>query len=220
MFNDFKGYDENFKMVEISIPPTLLISSIGVIKDKLKCQTLDFKFAGNVIYILGITKNETAASAYFAYLKDSNMPVGGLGFIPSVDAEKSVKLYRQYESALSKGLIASGISIERGGLAIALAKSAIAGKLGCAISLANVAQENIDRDDIILYSHTQGRFLVSVNKNFVPEFEKEFSGSIISQIGNVTDDDNVVVNGLDGNLLFKISLDEMDYYYRKTFAGF
>jgi phosphoribosylformylglycinamidine synthase len=226
MFNDFKGYDENFERIEISIPPTLLISSIGVIKDKLKCQTLDFKFAGDVIYILGITKDETAASEYFSYLKSANISIDGLGFIPSVDAEKSVKLYRQYESALNKGLIASGISIERGGLAIALAKSSLAGKLGCTVSLANVIQENIDgidkidRDDIILYSETQGRFLVSVNKDFVAQFEKEFSDSIISEIGYVMDDNNVVVNGLDGKLLFNLSLDEIDSYYRKTFAEF
>ena len=33
MFNDFKGYDKN-NPIKISIPPTLLISSIGIV-DKL-----------------------------------------------------------------------------------------------------------------------------------------------------------------------------------------
>src|SRR6185369_15331012 len=43
MFNDFSGFDEKGKPLKISIPPTLLISTIGVIKDVSKVVSEDVK---------------------------------------------------------------------------------------------------------------------------------------------------------------------------------
>ncbi len=59
MFNDFRGYDEDFNEVMISIPPTLLVSSIGVVEDRMSCQTLDFKCAGDLVYVLGETEQSS-----------------------------------------------------------------------------------------------------------------------------------------------------------------
>lgn len=53
MFNDFKGYDEKGNPVAISIPPTLLISAIGVMNDFKKSVSPEFKMAGDVMYVLG-----------------------------------------------------------------------------------------------------------------------------------------------------------------------
>ena len=53
MFNDFKGFNENGKPIKISIPPTLLASSIAVINDIKKVVSLDAKIPGDFVYILG-----------------------------------------------------------------------------------------------------------------------------------------------------------------------
>ena len=59
MFNDFKGYDEKGSPVEISIPPTLLISAVSVMPDLNKAKSPpEFKNTGDVIYLLGETKDE------------------------------------------------------------------------------------------------------------------------------------------------------------------
>lgn len=63
MFNDFRGFDEKGNSVKISIPPTLLISAIGIVEDVRKSVTLDFKFPGDLIYMLEGTKKAYDALA-------------------------------------------------------------------------------------------------------------------------------------------------------------
>ena len=55
---------------KISIPPTLLISSIGQINDVQKSVTVPFKSSGDLIYIIGKTKDELGASAYYRLLAE------------------------------------------------------------------------------------------------------------------------------------------------------
>ena len=174
MFNDFKGYDEDFNEVLISIPPTLLVSSIGVVEDKMTCQTLDFKVAGDLVYVIGETADETGGSEYLAMMGEKIEGSKYIGNdVPKVEAEKFSTIYRAYHQAMKKGLIASGISIERGGLGLAIAKSALGGELGCDLDLANLPVKEVTRTDTMLYSESQGRFLVSVNPKRKDEFEKE-----------------------------------------------
>ena len=55
MFNDFKGYNKKGHPVKISIPPTLLISSIGIV-DKISYLTKITPEVGDLIFIIGKTK--------------------------------------------------------------------------------------------------------------------------------------------------------------------
>ena len=50
MFNDFKGFDEKGNPVKISVPPTLLISSIGLIEDVMK--TVQLTLNSQVIWFI------------------------------------------------------------------------------------------------------------------------------------------------------------------------
>lgn len=63
MFNDFYGFDEIGNSVKISIPPTLLISAIGIVGDTRKSVTLDFKFPGDLIYMIEGTRKACDALA-------------------------------------------------------------------------------------------------------------------------------------------------------------
>ena len=101
MFNDFKGFNAKGEPIKISIPPTLLISAIGVIPDVTKTVTEDFKNPGDLVYLLS---GETAQ-------------------------------YRKYYKAVHKNLVASAISIGRGGIEVALAKAAIGGMLGLEVKV-------------------------------------------------------------------------------------
>jgi len=132
MFNDFKGYDEKGKEVKISVPPTLLISSIGIINNSLKAISIDIKFPEDLIYVLGETKEELGGSEYFEYLKTSQ------GKTPKVDAKKNRAMYKDFYKASQKGLITSSIAVTRGGMGVALAKMAIAGDLGIEVDLSKI----------------------------------------------------------------------------------
>ncbi len=221
MFNDFKGYDENFKEVEISIPPTLLISSIGVVEDVLKCQTMDFKFGGDLIYIVGETSRELGGSEYSLYRGEADGIEGFVGEnVPQVDSVINKKIYTAVERAIKSGLVSSSTSIERGGLAVALAKSSISGGLGVRIDLKDVAVSGTLRDDELLYSESQGRLVLTVAPDKKTDFEKAFSGVSISMIGNVSEDEAFVVKGQKGSTIIVSEVRSLNESYRKTLGKY
>lgn len=212
MFNDFSGFDKEGKPIKISVPPTLLISSIGVIKDVTKSASLDPKFTGDLVYIIGETKDETGGSEYFL----ANGFTGNK--IPKVDIETALKTYKKFEEATDKRLISSALSFGIGGLIIALAKKTIAGMLGMEIDLSLVPKSaDISREDFLFFSETQTRFLVTIDPKRKPEFEKLFTGITFAQIGKITNDENLIIKGFLGQEIIKANLTELNKHYRKTF---
>ena len=213
MFNDFKGYDENDKPLKISIPPTLLISSIGVINDINKVVSLDLKRSGDLIYIIGETGEELGGSEYFNLHKS----VGNS--VPKVDAEKNKKIYDLFFKAVQKNLIASSISIGRGGLGIALAKTSMGGKLGININLKNIFGK-ITRNDYVLYSESQGRILVSIDPKNKKQFENNFKNISYTLIGKVTDKKTFEIIGLNNKKIINLKTDELEESYKSTFKNY
>lgn len=199
MFNDFHGFDADFNEIRISIPPTLLISSLGVIEDINICQTLDFKFPGMPIYLLGETSSELGGSEYLAMRGEEERGEAYLGTeVPEIKTDDFVRQYRFVERAMRERLVSSSISVERGGLGVALARSSMAGETGCRIYLEKVPVAGAMREDTLLFSESQGRIILSV----YPEAEEHFislAGDIpLSRIGETTDDGMISLCRLDG----------------------
>ncbi|HQP49774.1 MAG TPA: AIR synthase-related protein [Spirochaetota bacterium] len=221
MFNDFHGYDADFNEVKISIPPTLLISSIGVVEDVRRCQTIDFKFPGDLLYCAGMTKPEMGGSEYLALMGER---LSGSRYIgnraPSVQADDNIALYRAVEEAMKRGYIASSISIERGGLGVALGKSAMAGMKGCSIDLSKIPAGEPLRDDDLLFSESQGRFLFSVNPQNKDEFEVLFDGMPLALIGTVSHTGMIEVKGMEGGTVISTDVDALQGSYKSTFKDF
>lgn len=217
MFNDFRGYDENHEPVEISIPPTLLISSIGVMNDIRKAMTIDFKVPGDLIYIVGETKDETGCSEYNALIGERHSGKAYTGVnVPGVDAEISALSCRKIESAINDGLIASCISVERGGLGVASAKSGIAGEMGFELNLDAMPEGRTLRNDILLYSESQGRFIVSVAPSMNKLFEERMAGTCCILAGLVRNDTRILIRGREGNTVIDSGIDKAGSSYRKT----
>lgn len=192
MFNDFKGYDEEGKQIKISVPPTLLISSIGVIDDVYKTVTPEFKKGGDLIFLLGDTNNELGGSEYFKMISNNNPNKIGT-VTPKVNLEKNIKIYKALEKAISKGLVNSAISINSGGLGIALAKSSIAGMLGCEISIKNI-KGDADEAYQKLFSESQGRVVVSISPKNMKKFDSLMKGVSYSKIGKVLNNSKFIIS--------------------------
>jgi phosphoribosylformylglycinamidine synthase len=166
MFNDFKGFDNKGKPVKISAPPTMLASSIGVIPNVDQAISLAPKAVGDLVYLIGESKDELGAGEYYDEL-------GHLGKnVPQVNGQQFLKYYKRYDRAAREKLIASAIALNYGGLGVALAKKAIAGQMGMDIDLSGFDL----RSDTMLYSETPGRILVTVAPQNKKAFEKGFSG--------------------------------------------
>ncbi len=208
MFNDFRGFDANGKNVHIAALPTVLVSAIGVIPDVAKAMTLDFKRVGDLVYLIGETNDELGGSEYYSLL-------GHVGKnVPIVNAKKNAKAYDALSKAIQNDFVSSAISVGRGGLAAALAKSAIGGKLGAEINLAKITGK-AKEPDAILFSESQGRILVSVRRSAQKEFEKNFKGIALTHIGEVVQDSSLSITL--PKTKTEVSLSALNESYRSFF---
>ncbi len=187
MFNDFKGYDANGKPIKISAPPTLLVSSIGVIPNVLNSISLAPKAEGDLVYILGETKDELGASEYY----DMNGVLGNN--VPETDTHQNLRLYKLYARASRDRLISSALAVGYGGLGVTLAKKAIAGGFGLDIDLSKL---NL-RADKALFSESTGRIVVTIAPQNKKAFEKAFKGfEQCHYVGSVAFSENLFIRDI------------------------
>lgn len=220
MFNDFKGFDENSSPLKISVPPTLLISSMSVVPDSKKCVSMDAKFEGDLVYVLGATKDELGASEYYRMQAEkSGDKEAILGSVPKVDRDSAKKLYQILSGVIEKGSIASVQPVGLGGLGVALAKVCIAGRLGAKLELSKLSLEGMERNDSVLFSESQSRFVVTIAPGKKAEFERALEGNSFAEIGVVS---GMVfeVTGLKGSLVVNTPLAELEEAYKKTLRDY
>jgi len=219
MFNDFKGFDEEGNPVKISVLPTLLVSTIGVMQDSRKAVSIDSKFAGDLVYVLGTTRNELGGSEYFAMKGEQERGKKFIGNnVPKVDADVNKAIYQSLTKAIDEGLVSSAISVHRGGLGVALAKTAIAGQLGLDIDIKKIPSY-CSREDFTLFSESQGRLVVTINPKYQERFEKTIMPNMFDRVGIVREDNNFVIWGNQGGIV-ATTVDELAESYKSTFRGY
>jgi phosphoribosylformylglycinamidine synthase len=194
----------------LSIPGTLLITAVGVIPDVRNAITMDFKEPGNPIYVLGVTKNELGGSHYYMAL--------GLkgGVIPSVDVKTAKLIIDRLVDAIDLGYVKACHDCSEGGLAVALAESSFSGGLGAEVMLSRVPVDEVDRDDRILFSESNSRFIVEVSKHSVQGFEKLMTDIPCSRVGFVKPNSNLAVYGLNGRI-YEENIWELKKAWKSTF---
>jgi phosphoribosylformylglycinamidine (FGAM) synthase-like enzyme len=174
MKNDYISGD--FK---ISIPPTVLFSVIGKIDDVRKAVTMDVKAPGDLVYVVGITHNELGGSEYYAmhgYIGNQ---------VPQVRAHEAKELYQRLHAAIMERVVASCHDCSDGGLGVALAESAFAGGWGMEVDLDRVPATAVERDDYLLFSESQSRFIVTVHPPKKEAFTSIMGGTCFAEIGRV-----------------------------------
>jgi phosphoribosylformylglycinamidine synthase subunit PurSL len=196
--------DYHIGETKISIPPTVLFTAVGIVPDVRLAVTPDFKRGGDSIYVMGITRDETGGSEYFA----------ARGFVgnkaPKVaDPELAIKMYRALHRAVLSQLVASCHDLSDGGLGVALAESAFSGGLGARLTLGDLALEGVDRDDVALFSETPCRFVVSVRQEKQRAFEQAMKGFPVALVGEVTEEPRLTVTGLGGHVLVDADIWEL-----------
>ncbi|MBN2397552.1 MAG: phosphoribosylformylglycinamidine synthase, partial [Deltaproteobacteria bacterium] len=194
---------------KISIPPTLLFSTMGKIDDVRKAVTMDAKKPGDLVYVLGVTRAELGGSEWFALH-------GFIGnAVPQVDAQGAQKLYRALGRAIETGLVASCHDCSDGGLGVALAEVAFAGGVGVDIALSLVPREEIERDDYLLFSESQSRFVVTVSPEAREGFEKIMAGNICACVGKVSQGKTLRIIGIHGTTIIEEDIDSLKEAWQK-----
>jgi phosphoribosylformylglycinamidine synthase II len=178
---------------KVSGLPTLLFTVSTVIEDTGKCVTMDAKFPGDLVYVLGETKNELGGSEYYQMM-------GSVGLhVPRLNPEEVLPSYQALHRSVHDGLVSSCHAVMRGGLAVHLAMVAMGGELGMEILLNRIPAEKGLRTSQVLYSESCGRFVVTVAPANKDRFEKGFAGLNARQVGVISDSTRVLVADGDGN---------------------
>jgi phosphoribosylformylglycinamidine synthase len=197
--------DSTMGGVKISVPPTLLVSAIGQIDDVTRSITLEPKAAGDVVFILGSTDEDTGGSEYFRLLGERDGLAPGPGQpqsyvgnrVPDVDFEATLPLYRALEQATRRGWVRSAATPSRGGWGLTFARLVIASGLGLEIDVASCLGSSGVRPDRFLFSESAGRFLVTVSAEDADTFAEPFDGMPCWRVGVVREDTRLVLRAGD-----------------------
>ena len=161
--NEYLGADG----LRHAIPPTLLISAIGVVQDVTQSITMDLKEAGNFIYLIGDFSAEQKS-------------------VPDVPSSTS-QVYRALHQAITNGLVRSAHDLSEGGLAVASAEMCIGGRLGVELNIESSA----------LFTEVNGCLLVEVSPASSPAFENQFANLPFSKIGKVASNPTLKISNVE-----------------------
>ncbi len=208
--------------VKISIPPTLLFSVIAKVDDVTKAVSIDVKQVGSRVYLLGVTRDELGGSELFRLLGDAPIrggtkPRAALGnAVPRVYLEETLPLYRAVQTAIERELLLSCHAVTRGGLAVALARTALGGRLGLDLDLDHDEHLQALSGSSALFSESTGRLVVTLDAARCSEFEALLPEGSFAAIGEVTQEPSLRVRHR-GRSVVETSLDVVERVWKETF---
>jgi phosphoribosylformylglycinamidine synthase len=219
----------------IAIPGTLLISAMAVMEDVSAAISMDLKEPGDLIFVVGNTFEEMGGSHYYH--------VNGVhgGEVPKVAPKYAKALMEKLSRAIGKGLVRSAHDCSEGGIAVAAAEMAFAGGFGIEMRLEKVPfkeghkvtrpvrseaepprrGQGHKRNDTILFSESNTRFIVEVPKKYKKKFRAVMKGAPVGLIGEVTKERKLKIIGLDGkSVVVNAALKELKEAWQSPFKNY
>ncbi len=163
----------------ITIPPTMLITALGIVEDVRRCVTMDAKRAGNVLLVVGAETSAAMGAAHLWEVVDAagthgvagargvagapspGPPRGEGGRIPRLDVAQAAATARLVATLIADGLVVSAHDCSEGGLLVAAAEMAFAGRVGLEVDLASLPCA-VEDDVVACFAETPGRYLLEV----------------------------------------------------------
>lgn len=138
--------------------PTPTIGMLGIMEDKSHHMTLDFKYKGDLIYLIGESQDDLNSSEYLCnVLGVKNTPA------PHFNLEAEFALHQFLKHMIQNNLINAAHDVSDGGLWVTLAEMGMSAKLGF-----DIETPLEFRKDAFLFGESQSRVVVTV-----PERDKD-----------------------------------------------
>ncbi|AIZ59331.1 phosphoribosylformylglycinamidine synthase subunit PurL [Bacillus safensis] len=180
-----------------AIYPTPVIGMVGLVEDTAHITTQSFQQAGDVIFVIGETKEEFAGSEL------QKMTEGRIyGKAPEIDLDVELTRQEALLAAIQNGLVQSAHDVSEGGLGVALAESTFGTDgLGAHIQMDLNSEAS-------LFSETQSRFVVTVK----PEHREAFAAAVkdAKEVGTVTNDGVFTVKNQEGQQWIHAAVNELE----------
>lgn len=164
--------------VEVPVFPTPTIGMIGLVEDKDRVMTLDFKQKGDLIFVVGDSVNDISSSEYLAsYHGIKASPA------PYFDLEKEYAMQHMVKGLIQNELVNAVHDVADGGLFVSLVEMSIPRELGF-----DIVTDSEIREDAFLFGEGQGRVVVTVSEDQEEEFIEFMmdSGVNFTLLGHVT----------------------------------
>ncbi|MAT68063.1 MAG: hypothetical protein CMJ58_00910 [Planctomycetaceae bacterium] len=185
--NEFSFVDESGAKQTIAIPPSLLISALGQVDDVAKCVSMDLKQPGNLLFVVGVTREELGGSHYALV----NNLIGGA--VPTVDPPRAKATFAAIHAAIDAGLLASCHDCSEGGLAAAVAEMAFAGGYGVDADFDAAPVDGDVTPAGRLFSESNTRFVCEVTEANAAAFAQTLANIPHAKLGVVGHDDRVKI---------------------------
>ncbi|HEY3387101.1 MAG TPA: phosphoribosylformylglycinamidine synthase subunit PurL, partial [Saprospiraceae bacterium] len=168
--------------------PTPTIGMVGLVEHKEHATTLSFKKAGDVILMLGTLPTNMDSSVYIKEIHGQRLTP-----CPEFNLDNEFKLHEAITALITNGLLSGAHDISEGGLFVSLTESAVAGSLGYAVQLPSGV-----RKDLSLFSESQGRIVISLDKENLTKAEDLLrkQGIPVVRLGTVTEH-GIAIDDLD-----------------------
>ena len=172
----------------IKIPPTLLISGIGIVDDVRTCVTMDFKGVGNSVVVVGATQESLVGSHYAEVYgcADKNLP--------RVDLELGPRIAGTMHSLIKRELVESVHDCSDGGLLVAIAEMCIAGGLGVALDLSPFTDLS---PQTLLFAESPSRFVIEVSPSNLRAVQSQFAEIPLAVVGKTRGERTLDIDGLE-----------------------
>ena len=145
---------------EVPVFPTPTIGMIGILEDRNKMMTLNFKDSGDQIFLIGKSVNDIGCSEYlYSCQKVKYSPA------PYFNLDEEYEVQSLVRKLIDKRLVNAVHDVSDGGLFITLMECALAGNIGF-----NIESDADIRMDAFLFGEAQGRIAVTVNQEQLDEF--------------------------------------------------
>lgn len=168
--------------VDVPVFPTPTIGMMGIVTSKKNVTTLAFQEEGDLIYLLGESKDDINSSEYlYAYHKVKQSPA------PFFDLDTEFVLQQQLTEIISNGLVQSAHDCADGGLFMTLMESSMPNNLGFSIT-----SDSDFRKDAFLFGEAQSRVVVSVKKENKETFEAAIKSTAYTYLGEVVGKNMVI----------------------------
>lgn len=194
------------------IPPTLLITALAIVPDVRRAVTMDLKTPGDLVYLVGTTRDELGGAYMHALRAPPRQPE-----MPKVDLALAPQIMTAMQRAIGGGLVRACHDLSEGGLGVALAEMSFAGGYGLRADLRAITRDpGLEDDWTLLFSESTSRFLAEVHPNDAGAFELLFAGLPCAPIGEVVVDAELIVVGVAGAEALRGRLDELKAAWQGT----
>ena len=148
---------------EGAVYPTPTIGMVGLLNSIQDSMTLHFKSAGDIIYLIGESRNDIGSSEYVHKIKNIAFSTA-----PHFDLEEEYHLQQTVATMIQKKMILSAHDVSEGGLFVTMTESCFYHGLGF-----DIQTDEALRNDAFLFGEAQSRIVVSVTPDNFEHFETE-----------------------------------------------